>query len=36
MAGSRLGFDRNTVQLHQMLGVRLDGTISHMPLRPTW
>jgi cyclopropane-fatty-acyl-phospholipid synthase len=36
MAGSRLGFDRNTVQLHQMLGVRLDGTESHMPLRPTW
>ncbi|HEY7593546.1 MAG TPA: cyclopropane-fatty-acyl-phospholipid synthase family protein [Actinophytocola sp.] len=36
MAGSRLGFDRNTVQLHQMLGVRLDGTASHMPLRPTW
>jgi cyclopropane-fatty-acyl-phospholipid synthase len=36
MAGSRLGFVRNTVQLHQMLGVRLDGTTSHMPLRPTW
>jgi cyclopropane-fatty-acyl-phospholipid synthase len=36
MAGSRLGFDRNTVQLHQMLGVRLDGTDSHMPLRPIW
>jgi cyclopropane-fatty-acyl-phospholipid synthase len=36
MAGSRLGFDRNTVQLHQMLGVRLEGTESHMPLRPTW
>jgi len=36
LAGSRLGFDRNTVQLHQMLGVRLDGTESHMPLRPTW
>jgi cyclopropane-fatty-acyl-phospholipid synthase len=36
LAGSRLGFDRNTVQLHQMLGVRLDGTVSHMPLRPTW
>ena len=36
MAGSRLGFDRNTVQLHQILGVRLDGTESGMPLRPTW
>jgi cyclopropane-fatty-acyl-phospholipid synthase len=37
MAGSRLGFDRNHIQLHQMLGVRLhaDGT-SDMPLRPDW
>src|SRR5216684_2662221 len=37
MAGSRLGFERNVVQLHQILGVRLeiDGT-SHMPLRPNW
>jgi cyclopropane-fatty-acyl-phospholipid synthase len=36
MAGSRLGFDRNSVQLHQMLGVRLDGVEAHMPLRPAW
>jgi cyclopropane-fatty-acyl-phospholipid synthase len=36
MAASRLGFDRNTVQLHQVLGVRLDGTASRMPLRPDW
>ncbi|HEU5107677.1 MAG TPA: class I SAM-dependent methyltransferase, partial [Micromonosporaceae bacterium] len=36
MAGSQLGFDRNTVQLHQVLGVRLDGTRSHMPLRADW
>ena len=36
LAASRLGFDRNTVQLHQILGTRLDGTNSHMPLRPTW
>lgn len=36
LAGSRLGFDRNTVQLHQMLATRLDGTRSDMPLRPTW
>jgi cyclopropane-fatty-acyl-phospholipid synthase len=37
MAGSQLGFDRNTVQLHQILGVKLqaDGT-SGMPLRPNW
>src|SRR6516165_7991419 len=37
MAGSRLGFDRNIVELHQILGVRLeaDGT-SGMPLRPSW
>ena len=37
MAGSRLGFDRNVVELHQILGVRLeaDGK-SHMPLRPDW
>ena len=37
MAGSRLGFDRNHIELHQMLGVRLhaDGT-SGMPLRPDW
>jgi cyclopropane-fatty-acyl-phospholipid synthase len=37
MAGSRLGFDRNVVQLHQILGVRLeaDGN-ARMPLRPDW
>ena len=37
MAGSRLGFDRNVVQLHQILGVKLtaDGK-SGMPLRPDW
>ena len=37
MAGSRLGFDRNHIQLHQVLSVRLaaDGT-SGMPLRPDW
>jgi cyclopropane-fatty-acyl-phospholipid synthase len=37
MAGSRLGFERNVVQLHQILGVKLDAEgVSHMPLRPTW
>ena len=37
MAGSRLGFDHNVVQLHQILGVKLraDGA-SGMPLRPDW
>jgi cyclopropane-fatty-acyl-phospholipid synthase len=37
MAGSRLGFDRNHIQLHQVLSVRLaaDGN-SGMPLRPDW
>jgi cyclopropane-fatty-acyl-phospholipid synthase len=37
MAGSRLGFERRTIELHQVLGVRTaeDGT-SGMPLRPDW
>jgi cyclopropane-fatty-acyl-phospholipid synthase len=37
LAGSRLGFERNQIQLHQVLGVRLgpDGS-SGMPLRPDW
>ncbi|HEV2451403.1 MAG TPA: class I SAM-dependent methyltransferase [Streptosporangiaceae bacterium] len=37
MAGSRLGFERNQIQLHQVLCVRLtpDG-LSGMPLRPDW
>jgi cyclopropane-fatty-acyl-phospholipid synthase len=37
MAGSRLGFERNQIQLHQILGVKPgeDGT-SGMPLRPDW
>jgi len=37
MAGSRLGFDRNQIELHQVLCVRLaaDGK-SGMPLRPDW
>jgi cyclopropane-fatty-acyl-phospholipid synthase len=37
MAGSRLGFERNVVQLHQILGVKLDAAgNSRMPLRPDW
>ena len=37
MAGSRLGFERHTLELHQVLGVKFaaDGN-SHMPLRPDW
>jgi cyclopropane-fatty-acyl-phospholipid synthase len=37
MAGSRLGFERNQIQLHQILGVKLgeNGT-SGMPLRTDW
>ncbi|MEV4417532.1 class I SAM-dependent methyltransferase [Catellatospora sp. NPDC049609] len=37
LAACRLAFDRNTVQLHQVLGVRLDARgASGMPLRPSW
>ncbi len=37
MAGSRLGFDRNQIQLHQILGVKLGSRgESGMPLRPDW
>ncbi len=36
MAGSRLGFEQNVIQLHQVLGVKLDGTRAHFPLRPNW
>jgi cyclopropane-fatty-acyl-phospholipid synthase len=37
MAGSRLGFDRNVIQLHQILGVKLTAEgASGMPLRPDW
>jgi cyclopropane-fatty-acyl-phospholipid synthase len=37
MAGSRLGFDRNQIQLHQILAVKLDATgEAGMPLRPDW
>ena len=37
MAGSQLGFERRTIELHQVLGVkvRADGS-SDMPLRPDW
>jgi cyclopropane-fatty-acyl-phospholipid synthase len=37
MAGSRLGFERNHIQLHQVLGVKLGANgKSGMPLRPDW
>jgi cyclopropane-fatty-acyl-phospholipid synthase len=37
MAGSRLGFERNDIQLHQVLGVKLgEGGESAFPLRPNW
>ena len=37
LAGVRLGFERNDIQLHQVLGVKPhpNGS-SDMPLRPTW
>jgi len=37
MAGSRLGFEQNGIQLHQVLAVKVaaDGDAS-FPLRPTW
>ncbi|WP_121187967.1 cyclopropane-fatty-acyl-phospholipid synthase family protein [Nocardiopsis sp. Huas11] len=34
MAGCVVGFEKDVVQLHQILGVKLDGTEAHMPLRP--
>jgi cyclopropane-fatty-acyl-phospholipid synthase len=37
MAGSRLGFERNEIQLHQVLGVKVaPGGDAGFPLRPTW
>jgi cyclopropane-fatty-acyl-phospholipid synthase len=38
MAGSRLGFERNVVQLHQVLAARTDeqGGGLDLPLRPWW
>ena len=37
MAGSRLGFERRAIELHQILGVRVgDHGDAHMPLRPDW
>ncbi|REE95525.1 class I SAM-dependent methyltransferase [Thermomonospora umbrina] len=37
MAGCRLGFELNWIQLHQVLGVKLDDRgEAGMPLRPDW
>ena len=36
MTGSRLGFERRVIELHQVLGVRSDEGVSAMPLRPDW
>jgi len=37
MAGSRLGFERNEIQLHQVVGVKLrPGGAADFPLRPDW
>ena len=38
IAGSRLGFETNVVQLHQVLAVKLDegGSDGGLPLRPWW
>lgn len=37
LAGSRRGFERNHVQLHQLLATRLDRSqLPQVPLRPWW
>ena len=37
MAGSRLAFDRQDIELHQVLATRTDeGGDPHLPMRPDW
>ena len=36
LAGSRIGFERNEIQLHQLLLTRTTDGVSGMPLRPNW
>ncbi|HMM94727.1 MAG: class I SAM-dependent methyltransferase [Micrococcales bacterium] len=37
MAGSRVGFERNEIQLHHVLAAKTDATGHHgLPLRPWW
>jgi cyclopropane-fatty-acyl-phospholipid synthase len=36
LAGSRLAFEQNRIQLHQVLAVKTHDGVSGMPLRPDW
>ena len=37
MAGSRLAFERNEIQLHHVLAAKVDDDGQNgFPLRPTW
>ncbi len=36
MAGSRMGFATNEIQLHQVLAAKTEDGVSGFPLRPTW
>ena len=36
LAGSRIGFETNRIQLHQVLAVKTTAGVSGMPLRPDW
>jgi cyclopropane-fatty-acyl-phospholipid synthase len=36
MAGSRLGFERRSIELHQVLGVGTEDGEAGFPLRPDW
>jgi cyclopropane-fatty-acyl-phospholipid synthase len=36
MAGSRLGFEQNRIQLHQVLGAKTVDGVSGLPPRPDW
>jgi cyclopropane-fatty-acyl-phospholipid synthase len=36
LAGSRIGFEQNTIQLHQVLAVKTTDGVSGMPLRPAF
>jgi cyclopropane-fatty-acyl-phospholipid synthase len=36
LAGSRIGFETNRIQLHQVLGVKTVDGVSGMPLRPAF
>ncbi|MBA2553578.1 MAG: class I SAM-dependent methyltransferase [Geodermatophilaceae bacterium] len=36
MTGSRIGFEKDHIQLHQLLGVKASGGEAAYPLRPNW